>query len=196
MAKPIQFDREKALNRAMILFWRQGYHGTSISDLEEATGLLRGSLYNTFGSKDDLYLATIDRYEHTIIRARLDLLNQDDVVASFQRMLHTIVEHMTDPRQPSGCLFTHASTSVESLPRSIERRIGMGMASQERTIEDALRGAQRINAISPDADTRALARTLLTLIQGMAVMSSVSLDRGILQDAAASGVYMIQQVAT
>lgn len=193
MAKPIQFDRARALERAMHLFWRQGYHGTSISDLEEATGLLRGSLYNTFGSKDDLYLEALDCYEQHVIAPRLARLDPQDPAGSVRRMFDAMVERMTDPKQPSGCLFTHASTSVESLPRSIQRRIGMAVASQERALEDALRAAQRAQRLTPAVDARALARALLALIQGMGVLSSVSLDRGILQDAASSAVHMIER---
>lgn len=68
MARPREFDEEQALDRAMDVFWRKGYQGTSTDDLMEAMGIGRGSFYNAFGSKRDVYLRTLDRY--------LDLLDE------------------------------------------------------------------------------------------------------------------------
>ena len=62
MARPKQFDRDEALERAMAVFWRRGYEGTSVRDLVEHMGINRGSLYDTFGDKRTLFLAAVDRY--------------------------------------------------------------------------------------------------------------------------------------
>ena len=62
MARPREFDEAAALDRAMEVFWKQGYQNTSLDDLLEAMGIQRGSFYNTFGSKRETYLRAIDRY--------------------------------------------------------------------------------------------------------------------------------------
>jgi general secretion pathway protein D len=67
MARPREFDEDAALDRAMDVFWRQGYQGTSTDDLMQAMGIGRGSFYNTFGSKRDVYLRTLDRCRDRII---------------------------------------------------------------------------------------------------------------------------------
>ena len=61
MGRPPAFDRDEALGRAMLVFWERGYGATSIEHLVEATGVQRSGLYRTFGSKKDLYLATVER---------------------------------------------------------------------------------------------------------------------------------------
>jgi AcrR family transcriptional regulator len=66
-----QFDHDTVVDRAMTLFWRQGYGGTSIHDLEKATRLRRGSLYNAFGDKQGLFVAALKRYEVTIGQGRI-----------------------------------------------------------------------------------------------------------------------------
>lgn len=64
MARPRGFDEDKVIEKAMIIFWERGYESTSISDLEQATGLSRISIYNTFGDKEGLFLRTLDLYHN------------------------------------------------------------------------------------------------------------------------------------
>jgi TetR/AcrR family transcriptional repressor of nem operon len=60
--RPIEFDREAALDAAMDAFWSGGYDGTNLTQLLEATGIARQSLYNTFGDKRTLFLEAVSRY--------------------------------------------------------------------------------------------------------------------------------------
>ena len=62
MVRTKQFDQHVALDEAMELFWERGYHATSIQDLVDRLGVNRQSLYDTFGGKDRLYLAALERY--------------------------------------------------------------------------------------------------------------------------------------
>src|SRR5207302_9161879 len=61
--RPRSFDRDAALERAMQVFWHQGYEPTSVSDLTRAMGINPPSLYAAFGDTEQLYLAALDRYE-------------------------------------------------------------------------------------------------------------------------------------
>lgn len=74
MARPKTFDHDQVLDRAVELFWRKGYEATSIQDLVEAMGIQRGSLYAAFGSKQDLFLAVLDRYGDVVVRKLLEIL--------------------------------------------------------------------------------------------------------------------------
>ncbi|MFD0516651.1 TetR/AcrR family transcriptional regulator [Paractinoplanes durhamensis] len=60
--RPRGFDAEAALDRAIEVFWRQGYEGASLSDLTEAMGINRPSLYAAYGNKDDLFRLAVARY--------------------------------------------------------------------------------------------------------------------------------------
>jgi len=61
MAKA-QFDKDSILDKTIMLFWQQGYHGTSMQDVTATTGLKPGSLYNSFGNKEQLFIASLERY--------------------------------------------------------------------------------------------------------------------------------------
>ena len=67
MARPKEFDRTQALDKAMHLFWQQGYEATSMQDLCNHMGINRGSLYDTYGNKHSLFLEGIQRYIAVII---------------------------------------------------------------------------------------------------------------------------------
>ncbi len=71
MAGIKQFDRHEVLDRAMAVFWERGYEATSIQDLLEATGINRGSLYATFGNKQQLFLVVLDHYAEKVSTAML-----------------------------------------------------------------------------------------------------------------------------
>jgi len=75
MARPKEFDCDVVLDKAMALFWRQGYEATSIQDLVTHMGINRQSLYDTFGSKRQLYLAVMDRYIDRVVSRRLTVVN-------------------------------------------------------------------------------------------------------------------------
>ena len=62
MARPQEFDEEKVINDAMNLFWKKGFYNTTLADLEFATGLKRGSIYNSFGSIEKFYLKALKMY--------------------------------------------------------------------------------------------------------------------------------------
>jgi AcrR family transcriptional regulator len=59
--RPRSFDRDDALRRAMLLFWRHGYDATSISLLTEAMGIGAPSLYAAFGDKRALFKEALER---------------------------------------------------------------------------------------------------------------------------------------
>src|SRR5260221_11057894 len=75
MARPREFDREEALERATAVFWAKGYASTSTDDLLSAMGIARQSLYNAFQDKRALYLEALERYQRTTIAGHLQRLN-------------------------------------------------------------------------------------------------------------------------
>src|SRR6516164_3398429 len=100
MAGTKQFDHDAVVDRAMMLFWRKGYGGTSIHDLEKATRLRRGSLYNAFGDKQGLFVAALKRYETTVGHERIKQLSNPDPYRAIEGFLETLVTQMSEPSRP------------------------------------------------------------------------------------------------
>ena len=78
MARTKAFDRDAVLDRAMDLFWKQGFEATSVQQLVEVTGINRGSMYDTFGDKRELFIQALTRYADKSAMKRLEILNGTD----------------------------------------------------------------------------------------------------------------------
>src|SRR3984957_7648127 len=104
IGRPRAFDDEKALNRAMQVFWRKGYLGTSLSDLTEAMGINRPSLYAAFGNKKSLFRKALDRYFKGPSVYLSEALREPTARAVVERVFYGVVDLLTDPHTPTTCM--------------------------------------------------------------------------------------------
>jgi TetR/AcrR family transcriptional repressor of nem operon len=137
-----QFDRNEVLDRITRLFWTRGYEATSIHDLAEATGLNRSSLYGTFGDKQGIFLAALDRYVETVTEPLVAELSDPDPRRALERMFESLVQRNSDLRFPRGCLFVNTSLECPTCGDAIARRIAQAIAEQESAIYRVLMRAQ------------------------------------------------------
>lgn len=182
MGRTKEFDPDAALRTAMELFWRQGYEATSMQDLVDHLGLGRGSIYGAFGGKRELYLRAVDRY---VDDARDRLLDQLSAPGSPLAAVHALVRHYAEislaDQGQKGCLMTN--TAVE-LPGDEEARrlVASGLETMETVLASALLRARAEGELAPDRDPMALARFLVTLLQGMRVIGKTSVRQRFLDD--------------
>jgi TetR/AcrR family transcriptional repressor of nem operon len=177
-----QFDHDTVVDRAMMVFWRKGYGATSIQDLEQATRLRRGSLYNAFGDKEGLFVAALKRYEMTVGLERIKQLSLPDPYQAIQAFLSTLVAQMSDASRPRGCLHTNTSLEFPSAPDAVLRIIAERTSAIESAIYAVLRRAQSVGTMDPAVDARALARFYLGVAKGIGVLHKVFGDTAMLGD--------------
>lgn len=109
--RPPGFDRDHALGQAMMMFWDRGYEGTSFDDLVSAMGISASSFYNSFGSKESLYVQAVDAYARRASRWFTQALDQEGSTCdAFRALLHSAAEAFTCPDTPSGCMIAIAAT--------------------------------------------------------------------------------------
>ena len=171
MSRPRQFNRDDVLEKAMQIFWSQGFAGTSIQDLVKATGLNRGSLYGAFQDKENLYAEALDRYLGTEMQRCHSALKSGAPLKPVLRDLFLSIARTSESELTRrGCFVTN--TAVECLPG--EDRIGLmardAILSMIHSMTDALRRAQMAGEISPALDSESLAYFLVTSINGLRVM--------------------------
>ncbi len=124
MARPREFDRETVVANATDVFWAQGYAGTSLDDLDRATGLNRGSLYNAFGDKHGLYLECLDLYGSHEIGAAVALLEDTCSKRSAIRMLFkSAVDSVRLGGDRRGCLLCNAAIELAPHDQDVEQKV-------------------------------------------------------------------------
>lgn len=109
------FDQEKALQKAMEVFWEKGYNGTSLTDLTKALGIGKGSFYDTFTSKRNLFEMSLGLYRKNSIEAlKLKLNTEKDVKKGVRHFLVSNLAVMIEDKQNKGCFLSNTCGEVNA----------------------------------------------------------------------------------
>lgn len=170
--RPRAFDPDAALERALQVFWRQGYEGTSLSDLTEAMGLNRPSLYAAFGNKEALFRKALDRYTERFGRFLREAVNEPTARAVVERLLHAAADQVACPGIPGGCLTVRGALACAPHADAIRRELAARRAEDEQLLRHRLERAQAEGDLPPEADPADLACYVATVYQGMSVQGA------------------------
>ncbi|BDZ48609.1 TetR family transcriptional regulator [Frondihabitans sucicola] len=113
--RPRGFDVDIALDRAIDVFWREGYDGASIAELTAAMSITATSLYAAFGSKRELFERAFTRYLTIDMAYAVRALEQDRLSDVFRDYLFDAVEAMTREGRPYGCMSVQIGGSKTGL---------------------------------------------------------------------------------
>jgi TetR/AcrR family transcriptional regulator, transcriptional repressor for nem operon len=191
MARPKEFDPERALLKAMELFWRLGYENTSVEALMREMGIARQSLYDTFGDKRALYLKALAFYRDRTNSAMQRMLESTpSVKAGFAKLLYGLA-HETREQHERGCLLLSANLQRDPRDTVVNNLLRDNQARVEVVFQSALRRAQKQGELSAKEDAAALARYFVVTIQGMRAIARLRSGRQALEQVArvALGVF-------
>lgn len=191
--RPRAFDEKEVLRRAMELFWLKGYATTSISDLEEATGLGRQSLYGVFGDKRGLFEQVVEHYEQTVLRPGLhDVLEAPgSALGNLERVLEYWQQAASTPGF-NGCLVGSCIAEMGAREPELADLLAAKLKLMEDWFWGVLDRAQQAGEISRSLDARATARSLLALSQGLALVARVNRDKDFARSIVASAVQLLE----
>jgi AcrR family transcriptional regulator len=176
MAGVRQFDEGEMLAEALDVFWRKGLRATTMQDIAQATGVLRGSLYNAYGGKEEIFLLAFDSYVRRFLAGiRHALALTPDPEQGLRALFDAAIASMTSGSPARGCLSTRTATESAALddPRLQERLRGM-LDELRRIVLAALStdAARARLAVSPDEASD----LVVTFTRGLAVMERVYQD--------------------
>jgi len=183
MSRHKEFDRDEALQKAMEVFWSQGYEAASINNLVKHMGINRQSLYDTFGDKHTLYLQAIDRYREVEGRKIFELLETPgSVKKTLRQLFQSVVEESLRDQARRGCFIGNAMSELAGrCPETAARACGNMAAVEEALYRTLLRGRKN-GEIRNGRDLRAVARYLYSSLQGLQLMGKATQDRKTLED--------------
>ena len=172
MGRPRSFDDDAVVDKAMEVFWTNGYANTSPAQLAEATGVAKGSLYNAFTSKRELFDRALERYDDQVSQLAQELLarpgsTHDCIVAA----LRFIVDADLAQPLPRGCLVGNTAVELAGHDREIARTIRGMQDHQIAALTARIQQGQMDGDVGSDVDAGAVAAFLATTLAGLRVMA-------------------------
>jgi AcrR family transcriptional regulator len=181
MGRARTFDIDEALDSAMTVFWRKGYVGTSLSDLTEAMGINRPSLYAAFGNKEELFGKALERYGRGPSAYVREALEQPTARGVAEHLLRGAADLQTDPHTPAGCLAVQGSSYCGADSSPSGRALIEFRHAGDAAIRARLERAQAEGDLRVDADPAELTNFIRTVVYGMAVQAASGATRGDLE---------------
>ncbi|MGG3466218.1 TetR/AcrR family transcriptional regulator [Neobacillus pocheonensis] len=177
MARSKEYEESEVLDKAMRLFWEQGYEKTSMSDLVEHMGIHRRSMYDTFGDKHTLFLNVMDRYSDKL---SADLANGVKLSKTATEALQFIFEFMirlnVDEDLPSGCLLVNSAVELAARDVDVDTKSTQSFISAEQALKEIILWGQRDGEFTSDYDAEELAEYLHNALVGIRVLARTSVN--------------------
>jgi TetR/AcrR family transcriptional repressor of nem operon len=182
MTRGLEFDYDKAIDKATRVFWKKGYSGASLRDLLKAIGIGEGSFYNTLKSKKQLYLECLKHYNETVVRRRAEaLFSPSSAKEGVRGLFKTVLDDLDDPRTPRVCLVAGSVSSDVLAERDLQKFIQTGMAAFVGAFSDRLKSAKDAGELPPQFEVEVVAQIIATYLQGLYRTALLSYDRSQLE---------------
>ncbi|MBT2558780.1 TetR/AcrR family transcriptional regulator [Hymenobacter sp. ISL-91] len=171
MSRPQEFDTSEALYQALGVFWRKGYEATSLTELLTATGLSKSSLYATFGSKRELFMAAFDTYRQDRARAAHHVLEQGPVRPAIDAFFHQLFANVNDAEPAFGCMSINQAVELAPHDAEVRQRVVQDLQSMENLLTRTIERGQQSGALTSPRPARDLAKLLVLAFPGLQVMA-------------------------
>jgi AcrR family transcriptional regulator len=182
--RPREFDTEKALDEALLLFWRYGYEGTSLSALTQAMGINMPSLYAAFGNKENLFRKVLDRYIQKPASYLPNALKERTARGVVEKLFRGAINMVMDPRHPDGCLLVQGALVSGPLAESVRTELNRRRAGAQAAVRQRFERAIAEGDLPAQADARKLAAYVITLLWGLSVQATGGASRAQLKEVA------------
>lgn len=187
--RPRGFDRNVALEQAMLLFWERGYDTVSIRDLTDAMGITPPSLYAAFTDKQTLFEEAVDTYAHrygSYIQEAIE--TEPTAYRAVRRLLTQSAIQQTLPGRPAGCLILNGATNHTSASETVAASLRARRTQTATLIEGLIRTDIGRGALPPETDAHALATFSVAVWQGLSQLARDGHDRQDLESVVATAM--------
>jgi AcrR family transcriptional regulator len=177
LGRPREFDADRALDRALEIFWRNGYEGASLPALTKAMGINRPSLYAAFGNKQALFRKAVERYERGPASYARKALKKPTAREVVEALLEGVVALLTNPRNPGGCLMVQGALACGENANGVRQELASLRAAGVAAIRRRFQRAIDEGDLPARADASVLARFVATVTHGLAVQAASGASR-------------------
>jgi len=171
--KPLSFDRDEALKRAMEIFWSHGYEATGITKLIEYMGIPRQSFYNTFGSKEQILFESIELYGVNLRQTLREVLG--GARTPFEKIDRLFA--MWEQMDTNGCFIGNCVAEFGTTHDTVAEMMAKQLQSIHRIFSDIFQDAIDRGDLPTDRNAQIMANTMITYSQGLALINKTTIDK-------------------
>ena len=174
--RPREFKTEQVLEAAMQQFWRAGYEATSLQDLLEVMHLSKSSLYQTFGSKHELFLRSIDFYQQSLVdEIHKSLINSRTSKTFLKNLLENVIAEAA-LKKKKGCLLVNTVNELSYRDKKVSKAVSVAFNNVENVIRLAVEQGKKEGTIKTSVRTETLVNYIITNISGLRTMVKSGVD--------------------
>ncbi len=172
VGRPRAFDADAALEKAMKVFWRKGYEGTSLTDLTEAMGINRPSLYAAYGNKEELFRKALDLYAEGPTAYMLEALSAPTFRAVVEKVLHGSVDRLSDPCTPRGCMAVQGAMCGGDEAEGVRQEALSKRLQACDLLKTRFEQAQAEGDLPAESNPADLARYVAVILNGLSIQAT------------------------
>lgn len=174
MPRTKQFNEEEVLNKAMELFWKKGFHATSIQDLVDYLGINRASIYDTYGGKNALFDKAFQNYrEISFDSLSTLLLAEPDIKKGFRKLFQLAIEDIRTDAMQKGCFVVNTITELVPGDSILLEKLKQNSANAEQLFTSYIQKGIEEGNIDASKNAKAIAFTIFTLFNGLRVLAKI-----------------------
>ena len=184
MANVLKFDRKQMLKNIAVVFQKKGYSGTSMQDIVDITKLNRSSIYNSFGSKMELYLETLDIYKNDITDISSKTISKAKCgFEAIQLLFKFHINQIIKDSEGKGCMIANCKSELGSSgDESIKKWLKNSEGTNLRLLEELVINGQQSGSINKNRSPAEYALYLFSNIQGLNMTGILFKDRNNLEN--------------
>lgn len=176
MARSKEFDEKVVLDRAMRLFWEQGYEKTSLTDLVEHMGVHRRSIYDTFGDKHTLFLKAMDRFRDKVNAELTGEVKRSKTATEALQLIFSFMIYGEED-SPSGCLMVNSAVELAMRDADVDLKSTESFTLSEQLLKDIILWGQHDGEFNSDYNADDLAEHLHAVCVGLRVMTRTTMPK-------------------
>ena len=172
LGRPLSFDRDKALQAALLQFWQTGYETTSVAELTHSMGITAPSLYTAFGDKESLFLECLEKYANPGPRTTAELIAEaPSARQAAQQLLELSARWFTQQNAPAGCLVASAASSGSVHSQRVRAALKSIRDANRKALQKRAERDIREGHLPRTANAQALAFMTMAIVQGMSTLA-------------------------
>ena len=176
--RPLSFDRDQVLERAMYVFWQRGYEAASVTELTAAMGITAPSLYAAFGDKERLFLEAVERYATGPGSGYPKALEEEPTAyLAINRLLSEAANELTRSDHPKGCMVVMAATNCSQASAHVQETLAKRRAVADDGVRYRIESGIRNGELPTDTNAATLANFYVTVFRGMSMQAADGASR-------------------